>query len=165
MSSRYSNLSQGRIFLNTSRVCQSTITGREPGIRLSSNWPFRKSGFTTDSADQVDIAHLDAAYRFQQRDIYLYWMSFHPDGCSLLFVDQDLNGPSTAAILTIESHSGLVTSLLKQFPINSHRSLLLHPEWSRGFNQVKVIYNPVLPLLGFSFAGMFIFGPTNKVSY
>lgn len=121
---------------------------------LSANWSSRKSGFTTDSADQVDIAHLDAAYRFQQRDIYLYWMSFHPDGCTLLFVDQDLNGPGTAAILTIESHSGLVTPLLKPFPINSHGSLLLHPEWSRGFNQVKVIYNPVLPLLGFSFAGM-----------
>ena len=135
-------------------ILEASTLNMEAQDNLSSNWSSQKSGFTTDSADQVDIAHLDASYRFQQGDIYLYWMSFHPDGCSLLFVDQDLNGPSSAAILTIESHSGLVTSLLRPFPINSHGSLLLHPEWSRGFNQVKVIYNPVLPLLGFSFAGM-----------
>lgn len=41
---------------------------------------------------------LDEHQRFERRDLYLNWFFFHPDSTSLVFVSQDLQTQSMAAV-------------------------------------------------------------------
>jgi hypothetical protein len=94
---------------------------------------------------------LEAGERFQRRDLYLYWFFFHPNSSSLLFVCQDLQKKSMAAVFDLKAIPKVQNFNHGELNITGH--LLRHPSWCRNFNQVKVIYHPQYPLLGFSFAG------------
>jgi hypothetical protein len=94
---------------------------------------------------------LEADERFQRRDLYLYWFFFHPNSLSLLFISQDLQEKSMAAIFDLTTAPR--ASIINHSELNVTGYLLRHLSWCWNFNQVKVVYHPMHPLLGFSFAG------------
>jgi len=70
-----------------------------------------------------------------------------------------------AAIFEIESSPELTTSVVNSGELKIKGSVLRHPSWCRNFNQVKVIYHPRNPLLGFSFAGRLYLWPFDNRKY
>ncbi|OCL03838.1 hypothetical protein AOQ84DRAFT_137126 [Glonium stellatum] len=139
-------------------ILDSSILAMEVDGSIPTHWspdhnPFVRAG------DSFESSYLELDERFERGDLYLYWISFHPDDRFILFVGQDLHAPSTAAVFHIQSSKKLAAPCFNCSKLNAEGSLRRHPEWSRDFNQVKVIYHPTNPLLGFSFAGLLYLWP------
>ena len=130
----------------------------------SPHWSSSNEGLVSDDA-LFKSSQLEADERFDRRDLYLYWFFFQRDSRSLLFVSQDLQTRSMAAIFEIQSSPELVTSVVNSGELKIKGSVLRHPSWCRNFNQVQVIYHPRSPLLGFSFAGRLYLWPYSNRKY
>lgn len=65
--------------------------------KRSPNWQLKdERSMLEDSIFSSD--ELDEHQRFERRDLYLNWFFFHPDSTSLVFVSQDLQTQSMAAV-------------------------------------------------------------------
>ena len=125
--------------------------------RTSSHWNFdqlEKVAQLKGPKSYVAMEDFQTDERFKGNSVYLYWINFDPSRQYLLFVAQDLQQKSAAAIFAINHEPALTAIAFNHAELKGTSCLVLKQEWSMDFNVVKCVYHKNFPLLGFSFASM-----------